>query len=96
MGDIGLLGASAKKDGETVEGYHVFVGGGFGKNARIGRQLFKAVAYQDLKPLMEKLLKAYQSNREEKETFYDFSQRFEVEKLVEMTDAVEVSDEVAA
>jgi len=30
-GDIGLLGVKTKVGGESMEGYHVFVGGGFGK-----------------------------------------------------------------
>lgn len=96
MGDIGLLGATAKKDGESVEGYHMFIGGGFGKHAKVGRQLFKAVAYDDLKPLMEKTLKAYQSNRNDNETFYDFTGRYDVDDLVKLIEETDVSEELAA
>src|SRR6186713_1543087 len=54
MGDIGLLGTKAKVMGESVDGYHVFVGGGFGANQAVGRQVFTAVAFEDLKLTVEK------------------------------------------
>jgi ferredoxin-nitrite reductase len=46
-----------------VEGYHVFVGGGFGENRQIGRQLAASVAFDDLPPLLEQLLLAWKSQR---------------------------------
>ena len=36
MGDIGLLGTKVKVSGESLEGYHVFVGGGFGGHGNEG------------------------------------------------------------
>src|SRR5262249_38191333 len=55
MGDIGLLGAKVKVAGESVEGYHVFVGGGFGERQAIGRQVFQSVSFNELKPTLEKM-----------------------------------------
>ena len=43
MGDIGCLGTKTKLSGESVDAYHVFVGGGFGKNQAVGRQVFSGV-----------------------------------------------------
>ncbi len=44
MGDIGLLGTKVKS--ESGEGYHITVGGGFGENRKIGRQIFSGVAFE--------------------------------------------------
>ncbi|MEO0414197.1 MAG: NirA family protein, partial [Verrucomicrobiota bacterium] len=46
IGDIGLLACKVAVEGggEPVEGYHVFVGGGFGREKKkLGRQLLKSV-----------------------------------------------------
>jgi ferredoxin-nitrite reductase len=81
MGDIGLLGTKAKRAGETVDGYHVFLGGGFGKNQAVGRQVFNAIPHDELPPLMEKVLRGYLRHREAGETFQQFSTRHDINKL---------------
>lgn len=81
MGDIGLLGTKAKLAGESVEGYHVFVGGGFGAHQAVGRQIFTAIAFEDLKPTLEKMLRGYLRRREPGETFQSFSQRHDLNDL---------------
>jgi ferredoxin-nitrite reductase len=63
IGDIGLLGTKVSVSGELVEGYHVFVGGGYGERREIGRQIAASVAFEDLPPLIEQLLLAWQSQR---------------------------------
>jgi ferredoxin-nitrite reductase len=81
MGDIGLLGAKVKIMGESVDGYHVFVGGGFGKNQAVGRQVFTGVAFEDLKLTMEKLLKGYLRHRMAGESFQSFTARHDLNTL---------------
>jgi ferredoxin-nitrite reductase len=81
MGDIGLLGTKAKVSGESVEGYHVFVGGGFGKHQSVGRQVFTGVPFDDLKLTMEKMLRGYLRKREGRETFQQFTQRHDLNTL---------------
>ncbi len=81
MGDIGLLGTKAKVMGESVDGYHVFVGGGFGKNQAVGRQVFTGVAFEDLKLTLEKILKGYIRHRTEGETFQAFTTRHDLNQL---------------
>ncbi len=81
MGDIGLLGTKTKSGGESVEGYHVFVGGGFGKYQAVGRQIFTGVIFEDLKLTLEKMLRGYLRHREGKETFQAFTQRHELGQL---------------
>jgi len=81
MGDIGLLATKVKVSGETVEGYHVFVGGGFGTNQAVGRQIFQGISVEQLKPTLEKMLRVYQSNRHATETFQSFTQRHDLNEL---------------
>ena len=84
MGDIGLLGAKAKINGESVDGYHIFVGGGFGANQAIGRQVFTALAADDTKTTLERMLKSYLKNREKSETFQQWTNRHDIGRLQEM------------
>ena len=81
MGDIGLLGAKVKVAGETVEGYHVFIGGGFGENQAVGRQVFQGISVEQLKPTLEKMLKGYLRHREPGESFQKFTQRHDLNTL---------------
>ena len=81
MGDIGLLGTKTKVAGESVEGYHVFVGGGFGEHQAVGRQVFTGVAFEDLKLTLEKMLRGYLRHRTEGESFQAFTQRHDVNAL---------------
>jgi ferredoxin-nitrite reductase len=81
MGDIGLLGTKVKVAGETVEGYHVFVGGGFGKHQAVGRQVFTGIAFGDLPMTLEKMLRGYQRHRQDGETFQAFTQRHDLNAL---------------
>jgi ferredoxin-nitrite reductase len=77
MGDIGLLATKVK----GVEGYHVFIGGGFGANQAVGRQLFTGISFEELKPTLEKTLKGYLRHRQPGETFQRFTQRYELNTL---------------
>jgi ferredoxin-nitrite reductase len=90
IGDIGLLGARVETgaEGETVEGYHIYVGGAFGEEAAIGREIYRDIKAEDAPRTVEKMLKAYLAHRDgEKESFFAFSRRHEVEALKEMFDA---------
>ena len=77
MGDIGLLGVKVRGE----DGYHVFVGGGFGANQAVGRQIFSGVTANDLKPTLEKILKGYLRRREAGETFQKFTTRNDLNSL---------------
>ena len=89
IGDIGLLACKVKVDGEKepVEGYHVFVGGGFGaEEKRLGRQLLKSIAAgSELNERIHTLLKNYLRQRELNETFLDFTTRHDIAALEPMT-----------
>jgi ferredoxin-nitrite reductase len=78
MGDIGLLGAKTR-DGR--EAYHVLVGGGFGKNAACGRQVYQAMPFEEIPVALEKMLKAFLHHRTPGESFQTFTARHELNAL---------------
>lgn len=84
IGDIGLIGAKVKVDGESVEGYCVVLGGGVDERQAIAHEVFPATAFEDLKPLLLNVLKIYQSKRENKETFFAFNRRHTAEELQQL------------
>lgn len=63
IGDIGLLATKVPQGDDLMEGYHLFVGGGFGDNRAIGRQLAASVAFAEVPILVERLLRAWQTTR---------------------------------
>jgi ferredoxin-nitrite reductase len=84
MGDIGLLGAKVKQGSDTVEGYHVVMGGGFGNNQAVAREIFKGVPFNELTTLLEHVLKTYLEKRQSSESFVEFTRRHSVKELQEM------------
>jgi ferredoxin-nitrite reductase len=85
MGDIGLLGAKVKTPaGESTEGYHVILGGGFGINQKVGRQIFTGVSFEELKQQLATILGTYVQRREGNESFQQFCGRHEIGRLQEM------------
>jgi ferredoxin-nitrite reductase len=84
MGDIGCLGVKTRVGGESVDGYHVFVGGGFGKHQAVGRQIFAGVTATELPRTLERMLRAFLRNRRGHETFQQFTNRLDVGRLQEM------------
>jgi len=90
ISDIGLLAARVPvgADDDTVEGYHLYAGGGFGPDAEIGQEVYRDVKAEDTPKAVEKLLKAYVANRASPdETFLAFSRRHDGESLRKMADA---------
>jgi ferredoxin-nitrite reductase len=88
IGDIGLIACKVEEGEEQIEGYHITVGGGFGSDAVIGREVYRDVKAQDAPRRVEDMLKAYLSNREAStETFLAFARRHDVDALKTMFDA---------
>lgn len=72
---------STDDDTEEVEGYHVFIGGGFGVQQGIGRELLHAVPAADLPHAVERILKGYMEQRDADESFIDFARRHDIDQL---------------
>lgn len=90
IGDIGLLAAkvATNDEGDTVEGYHLTTGGGFGPDAGIGQEVYRDIKADDAPKIVERLLRAYMSNRvSPEETFVQFSRRHDAETLRALADA---------
>jgi ferredoxin-nitrite reductase len=94
IGDIGLIGArvSVSDDGDTVEGYNIVAGGGFGNDSAIGREFLRDVKAEDAPRAVERLLNAWRVHRAAPdESFQNFANRHDVEALAAFatTDAEE-------
>jgi ferredoxin-nitrite reductase len=89
VSEIGLLACKvqADEDADPVEGYHIFVGGGFGPYAALGRELYRDVIAQEAPRTVERILKAYLAHRASREeSFLAFARRHEIDALKAMTD----------
>ena len=88
VGDIGLLACKVHLEGgeESVEGYHVYIGGGAASTAEqaMARDYAQSVAFDDLPPLLERLLAAWLAHRRASESFFDFCRRHEIAQLHEL------------
>ncbi len=91
VGDIGLLAARIDRGEDSVEGYHVLVGGGAASTAEqaMAREYAQSVAFDDLPGLLERLLAAYLAHRQAPtESFFEFTRRHEIDQLRALADAV--------
>jgi ferredoxin-nitrite reductase len=84
IGDVGLIACrvAISEEGDTVEGYHLLVGGGFGPEAGLAREIYRDVKAEDAPRAVERVLKAYLAHRSgADETFLAFTRRHDVEAL---------------
>lgn len=92
IGDIGMLACRVPLDAsgeDTVEGFHIYVGGGFGPDAGIARELYRDVKIEDCPQVVERILKTFVAGRQSgQETFLEFTRRHETQALKSMVDAV--------
>ena len=89
VSEIGLLACkvSVNEDDDPIEGYHILVGGGFGPNAALGRELYRDVSAEQTPRTVARILKAYLAHRvSPEETFLAFSRRHEIDALKALTD----------
>ena len=90
VSEIGLLACKVQEgeDADLVEGYHVLIGGGFGPYAALGREIYRDVKARDAPQTIERILKAYVTNRASKdESFIAFARRHEIDALKTMAQA---------
>jgi ferredoxin-nitrite reductase len=85
IGDIGLLGTRVAVDEDMVEGYHIFLGGGYGADQDIGREIYRNVKAEETPVLIERMLRGYLAARSSgTESFRDFCKRFSTEQLIDL------------
>ena len=84
IGDIGLQGTPCKVGDETVEGYHIVLGGGVDDNRAIAQDVFQSVPFIEIPPLVVSMLQTYLEQREEGEDFAAFTRKHNSNELREM------------
>jgi len=86
IGDIGLIACKVplNDDGDTAEGYHILVGGGFGPDAALARDLYRDVKAEDAPAMVERMLKTYMARRSDHESLQTFTRRHDIEALTTM------------
>jgi ferredoxin-nitrite reductase len=83
ISEIGLLAAKVELgESDAVEGYHIHIGGAFGPDARLGREIYRDVKAEDAPATVERMLKAYLNHRASPaESFLAFANRHDLDAL---------------
>jgi sulfite reductase beta subunit-like hemoprotein len=87
IGDIGLQGTTLRErgpQGERRQGYDLFLRGGLGRTAAIGRPVLRRVPGEEVHRVIERLFRAYLEARREGERIQQFFARHADEELAEM------------
>jgi len=90
VGDIGLIACKVpvSDEGDTFEGYHVLVAGGFGPDAGLAREVYRDVKAELVPATVERMLRSYLKHRAAPdEPFFAFARRHEVAALKNLFDA---------
>ncbi len=84
VSDIGLQGTTARGDADSgkLEAYEVYLRGGLGADAEIGRPLLRRVPAGEAAETVERLVAAYLAQRALGESFQAFAKRMTDEELV--------------
>ncbi|QDT65199.1 NirA family protein [Calycomorphotria hydatis] len=84
IGDIGFEGTKVEVGDDMVEGYHMVIGGGYADQQQIGRVLKESLPYEQIPPIVERLINCYLEQRTGRdESFADFARRSSTEELLE-------------
>ncbi len=75
IGDIGLLGVQVAGEGGTVEGYHLYLGGGSDQGRALAREIAKGLPADAVPAALARLLGAYKDGRRQGEDFAAFAGR---------------------
>jgi sulfite reductase (ferredoxin) len=81
IADLGLEGKKLKKDGKMVDAFYFCVGGALGEHAGIARQIGYRAAAEDCPEAVERLLRAYLSQRTDGENLRSYFRRTSDEDL---------------
>jgi sulfite reductase beta subunit-like hemoprotein len=87
IGDIGLQGTTLRERGpagERIQGYDLFLRGGLGREAAIGRPVLKRVPGTEVHRVIENLVRGWITGRSESESLQQFFSRHGDEELIAM------------
>ena len=96
IGDIGLIACkipAAPDSDDTIDGFHFHIGGGFGPDAAIARELLPNVPVEACPSTALKILKTYLAHRTNAgETFVAFAKRHDTATLKSLVAEVEAAE----
>ncbi|MFN8497498.1 MAG: nitrite/sulfite reductase [Anaerolineae bacterium] len=98
IGDIGLQGTTARErgtEGEKQEAYEMYLRGGLGADAAIGRPIVRRVPADQAHLYVERLARAYLAERGDGEGFKSFADRHSDEELISIATARPLADVIA-
>jgi ferredoxin-nitrite reductase len=82
IADLGFQGTTARDEGgEKRQAYDIFVRGGLGPGAQIGRPLFRRVPTEELDVAVEGLIGGWITDRRDGESFAEFARRLDDDAL---------------
>jgi ferredoxin-nitrite reductase len=83
IGDVGLLAAKVSvSDDAEVEGYHLYLGGGYGAGGALAREVLRDIPADRVPAIVARLLAAYLEHRRgPEEPFHAFVQRHGVDEF---------------
>jgi sulfite reductase (ferredoxin) len=82
IADLGFQGTTARDEGgEKRQAYDIFVRGGLGPGAQIGRPLFRRVPTDELDTAVEGLIGGWITDRRDDESFAEFARRLDDDAL---------------
>ena len=87
VGDIGLLGVPVPQGDASIEGYHIYVGGGTDHERGLGREIARNVPFPKVPKVLAALLDTYLAERASGESFLNFARRHDVDALQRMVGA---------
>jgi ferredoxin-nitrite reductase len=93
IADISLRGMKTRKDGDPVEAFDIGLGGGLGENPQFADWVEMRVAADEVPGYIDNLLRIYESERHEGESFREFIARHEDDELTGMAEPEETSYE---
>ena len=80
--DRAFRGARTKVNGEMVDAYDAFIGGRLGKNRRFNELLKGKIIAKDVHLFIDKVLRVFDSMKQDGETFADFTDRVPKEQIL--------------
>ena len=92
VSDIGLQGTTARGDAaghDKLEAYEVYLRGGLGESAEIGRPVLRRAPSEEAPAYVERLVAAYLAEREVGESFQSFAKRKTDDELAAIATASE-------
>jgi ferredoxin-nitrite reductase len=93
IADISLRGMKTRKDGEPVEALDVGLGGGLGENPHFADWVEMRVPADEVPGYIENLLAAFETKREDEQSFREFVAAHDEEQLQALADPEETDYE---